>query len=71
MPTKTTSAEQLLDPRWQKKRLEVLDYSNFSCEICGAKASIAYGSWGKVCSMGSSFIQNNEIINLTSNSLPY
>ena len=39
MRTKTTYAEQLLDPRWQKKRLEVLDYSNFSCEICGDEKS--------------------------------
>jgi len=32
---KKTYAEKLLDPRWQKKRLEVLDASNFECEICG------------------------------------
>jgi hypothetical protein len=32
---KNTYAEQLLDPRWQKKRLEILDYFNFQCEICG------------------------------------
>ena len=35
MRSKTTYAEQLLDPRWQKKRLEVLDYSDFACEVCG------------------------------------
>ena len=35
MRSKTTYAEQLLDPRWQKKRLEVLDYAEFACEICG------------------------------------
>lgn len=35
MRSKTTYAEQLLDPRWQKKRLEVLDYADFACEICG------------------------------------
>jgi len=28
---------RLLDPRWQKKRLEVLARSNFSCDECGEK----------------------------------
>ena len=35
MRTKTTYAEQLLDPRWQKKRLEVLSNAEFSCQYCG------------------------------------
>ena len=29
----------MLDPRWQKKRLEVMQAHNFSCEICGDKES--------------------------------
>jgi hypothetical protein len=27
--------EKLRDPRWQKKRLEVMEHHNFSCEVCG------------------------------------
>jgi len=29
-------AEKLRDPRWQKKRLEVLNAASFFCEHCGA-----------------------------------
>ena len=29
-----TYSEKLKDPRWQKKRLEVLSNSNFSCDLC-------------------------------------
>lgn len=31
--------EKLKDPRWQKKRLEVLQRADFSCEACGDKES--------------------------------
>lgn len=27
--------EKLRDPRWQKKRLEILEYANWRCQICG------------------------------------
>jgi hypothetical protein len=27
--------EKLKDPRWQKKRLEVMEHNEFHCEICG------------------------------------
>lgn len=30
-----TYFEKLKDPRWQKKRLERLDYAGFECENCG------------------------------------
>lgn len=30
-----TYAEKLLDPRWQRKRLEVLERENFACQLCG------------------------------------
>ncbi len=30
-----TYAEKLLDPRWQKKRLEVLERDKFTCQGCG------------------------------------
>jgi hypothetical protein len=29
--------EKLKDPRWQKRRTEVLQAANFTCEDCGAK----------------------------------
>lgn len=32
-----TYAEKLQDPRWQKKRLEVLDRDNWICQLCGDK----------------------------------
>lgn len=32
---KPTYAEQLKDPRWQKKRLEVLEHHEFMCMECG------------------------------------
>lgn len=32
-----TYAEKLQDPRWQKKRLEVLERDFFTCQLCGDK----------------------------------
>jgi hypothetical protein len=32
---KKTYYEKLKDPRWQKKRLEVMEWNNFCCEVCG------------------------------------
>lgn len=29
--------KQLLDPRWQKKRLEILNLDNFTCQLCNCK----------------------------------
>lgn len=29
-----TYAEKLKDPRWQKKRLEVMERDNFTCQLC-------------------------------------
>ena len=34
---KKTYAEKLLDPRWQKLRLEVLQKDDFTCQYCGNK----------------------------------
>lgn len=31
--------ELLRDPRWQKKRLEVMDRDGFACQICGDKTT--------------------------------
>ena len=31
-----TYYEKLLDPRWQKKRLEILNREDFTCEACGS-----------------------------------
>jgi 5-methylcytosine-specific restriction endonuclease McrA len=32
-----TYSEKLKDPRWQKKRLEILSAANFACEYCTNK----------------------------------
>lgn len=32
-----TYADKLRDPRWQKKRLKILEYAEWRCQICGAK----------------------------------
>jgi hypothetical protein len=34
MEKKITYSEKLLDPRWQRKRLEILSRDNFTCQIC-------------------------------------
>ena len=34
MDTLTPYQKKLLDPRWQKKRLEILQRDNFSCQSC-------------------------------------
>lgn len=31
---KSTYSQKLLDPRWQKKRLEVLQRDNWTCQLC-------------------------------------
>ena len=31
--------EKLLDPRWQKRRLEILNRDEFTCRACGDKTS--------------------------------
>lgn len=37
--TKSAYAQKLLDPRWQRKRLEVLDRAKWACETCGDESS--------------------------------
>ncbi len=38
MPDKrSTYSEKLRDPRWQRKRLEVMQRDDFACQKCGAK----------------------------------
>lgn len=34
-----TYSEKLKDPRWQKKRLEILKRDDFTCQWCGDKAN--------------------------------
>ena len=34
---KKTYSERLLDPRWQKKRLEIFERDGFTCVCCGDK----------------------------------
>lgn len=33
-----TYKEKLLDPRWQRKRLEIFERDHFACCACGSKA---------------------------------
>lgn len=33
-----TYSEKLKDPRWQRKRLEIMQIHDFSCDICGDKS---------------------------------
>jgi hypothetical protein len=35
--TRSDYADKLKDPRWQRKRLEILQRDNFTCLDCGAK----------------------------------
>jgi len=32
-----TYGEQLKDPRWQRKRLEIMERDNFTCKNCGSQ----------------------------------
>lgn len=34
---KTEYSKKLLDPRWQKKRLQILNRDKFTCRVCGDK----------------------------------
>src|SRR4051812_44568759 len=36
-PQKRGYAERLKDPRWQKRRLKVMEYAHWRCQICGCK----------------------------------
>jgi hypothetical protein len=47
---KKSYQELLKDPRWQKKRLEVMKEHGFQCDSCGSKTetlNIHHGYYGK------------------------
>ena len=49
---KKTYQELLKDPRWQKKRLEIMEEHNFKCENCGDETetlNIHHGYYAKDC----------------------
>lgn len=35
----TTYSEKLRDPRWQRKRLEIMERDRFKCRLCGDESS--------------------------------
>lgn len=35
---KSSYSKKLKDPRWQKKRLDILNRDNFTCRCCGSKS---------------------------------
>lgn len=35
----TTYSEKLRDPRWQRKRLEIMERDHFTCRLCGDASS--------------------------------
>lgn len=39
IPTNMTYAEKLKNPKWQKRRLEILNRDEFTCQMCGDKES--------------------------------
>ncbi len=38
-PPKSEYSKLLLDPRWQKKRIEILQRDDFTCQLCGDSES--------------------------------
>lgn len=34
---KSDYSQKLLDPRWQRKRLEILQRDDFTCQVCSDK----------------------------------
>jgi hypothetical protein len=50
--TAKTYYEKLQDPRWQRKRLDVMQRAGFACEWCGSRAAalnIHHGWYAKGC----------------------
>lgn len=62
MATKTAYQQKLLDPRWQKKRLEILSRDNWTCKCCGDSEStlhihhLSYKDFNNPWNIDSSFL---------------
>ena len=44
-----TYSQKLKDPRWQKKRLEIIDRDGYKCIVCGSETDlhVHHGYYGK------------------------
>lgn len=42
MAYKTSYSQKLKDPRWQKKRLRVMERAEFACQMCGDTESMLF-----------------------------
>lgn len=58
----STYKEKLLDPRWQKKRLEILQRDNFTCQLCKSKEKTLHVHHKKYISNMSPWEYNNDLL---------
>lgn len=49
METKSTYAKKLLDPRWQKKRLEIFNRDKFCCLMCSCDTDTLHVHHERYC----------------------
>ena len=59
---KTTYRDKLRDPRWQKKRLEIMNRDNWSCQSCGDKETNLQVHHKSYCAGEPWDVQNHNLI---------